>query len=73
MLILHLMYEMIAQNIKKMQLQCTPDNLKCSGPENLVQIIRTLNYPKKIWYKIVKNIESGPRKHLRLYRNTNYP
>ena len=36
-------------------IQYTTDNLKCSGPENVVQILRTSNKPNKIWYKIVKN------------------
>ena len=53
--------------------QCTTDNLKCSGPEYLVQIIRTSNYPNKIWYKIVKNTKSGPKSKFKLHRNTNYP
>ena len=53
--------------------QFTTDNLKCSGPEDLVQNIRTSNYPNKTWYKIEKNTKSGPRNQFKLYRNSNYP
>ena len=51
-----------------MNIQFTTDNLKCSGPENLVQIIKT----NKIWYKIGKNTKLGQRKQFKLHRNSHF-